>query len=141
MMTNCGCNVLPVGVSSNTSPYSHWTESKPLVNIIGNITLLFVSFPNVPIRILFIIWDNIVRAYSAQTGEWIRDLEGANGEIINLQVDLHNPKIVIACTERGNIVSWKWKSGVVHENSVSCICRQSLTIHITAIFRLEFEIR
>lgn len=55
----------------------------------------------------------MVRAYSSQTGEWIRDLDGANAEIVNVQPDAANPKILFACTSTGQIVSWKVKSGVV----------------------------
>lgn len=57
----------------------------------------------------------MVRAYSSQTGEWIRDLEGANAEIVHLQTDPTSPLLVYACTVTGQVVSWKWRSGVVHE--------------------------
>lgn len=57
-----------------------------------------------------------IRAYSTLTGEWIRDLEGISGrKIIGQQCDLRNPKLLYACTEAGDVVSWKWKSGVLHE--------------------------
>lgn len=55
----------------------------------------------------------MVRAYSSQTGEWIRDLDGADGDIVNVQPDAANPKILFACTVTGQIVAWKVKSGVV----------------------------
>lgn len=60
-----------------------------------------------------------MRAYSSQTGEWIRDLEGASAEIVNVQPDPANAKILFACTVEGQVISWKVKSGVVDKRQVS----------------------
>lgn len=60
----------------------------------------------------------MVRVYSTLTGEWIRDLDGPNAQIIGTQYDQQNAKILYACTETGEVVSWKWRSGVVHEKIV-----------------------
>lgn len=65
-------------------------------------------------RILFIIWDKCIRAYSTLTGEWIRDMEGSTERLIGHQCDPLNPKLLYACTEIGEIIAWKWKSGVIH---------------------------
>lgn len=66
--------------------------------------------------ILFIIWDTNIRAYSTSTGEWIRELEGISGKkIVGQQWDPNNPKLLYGCTDAGNIISWKWLSGVVNE--------------------------
>lgn len=66
--------------------------------------------------ILFIIWDTNIRAYSTSTGEWIRELEGLSGKkIVGQQWDPENPKLLYGCTDGGNIISWKWESGVVNE--------------------------
>lgn len=59
----------------------------------------------------------MVRAYSSQTGEWVRDLRGASSEIINLQTDHTNHKLVYACTVDGQVISWKWRSGAVNEST------------------------
>lgn len=67
-------------------------------------------------RILFVIQDTTIRAFNADTGELIRDLEGTNGEkLIGHQCDPNNLDYLYACTESGSIISWKWKSMVVHE--------------------------
>lgn len=50
------------------------------------------------------------------TGKFIRGLEGTAGrKIIGLHLDRNNAKILYGCTESGDIISWKWKSGVVNE--------------------------
>lgn len=66
--------------------------------------------------ILFIIWDTNIRAYSTSTGEWVRELEGIKEKkIVGQQWDPENPKLLYGCTDDGNIISWKWESGVVNE--------------------------
>lgn len=67
-------------------------------------------------RVLFIISNANVRLFSTTTGEWIRDLEGiAKKKLIGIQIALNNPKLLYGCTEKGDIISWKWKSGVINE--------------------------
>lgn len=67
-------------------------------------------------RVLFIIWNNVIRAFSTTTGEWIRDLEGqANSQVVSVHCHPQNPKLIYACTEAGQLISWKWKSGVINE--------------------------
>lgn len=62
------------------------------------------------------ISDDHILMYSTQTGEYIRELEGIAGKkIIAIQCDSNNPKLLYGCTESGDIISWKWKSGVINE--------------------------
>lgn len=54
--------------------------------------------------------------FSVTTGDWIRDLEGiGKRKLIGHQFDPHNSKLFYGCTEVGDIISWKWKSGVINE--------------------------
>lgn len=54
--------------------------------------------------------------YSTLTGEYVRELEGIPGKkIVAIQCELNNPKLLYGCTESGEIISWKWKSGVINE--------------------------
>lgn len=67
-------------------------------------------------RSLFVISDDHILVYSTQTGEYVRELEGIPGrKIIAIQCDSNNPKLLFGCTESGDIISWKWKSGVINE--------------------------
>lgn len=66
--------------------------------------------------ILFVISDDHVLVYSTNTGEYVRELEGIpDKRIIAIQCDSNNPKLLFGCTESGDIISWKWKSGVINE--------------------------
>lgn len=67
-------------------------------------------------RALFVVCDDNIRVYSTVTGKFIRGLEGTAGrKIIGQQCDRNNSKLLYGCTESGDIISWKWKSGVVNE--------------------------
>lgn len=65
---------------------------------------------------MFVISDDHVLVYSTNTGEYVRDLEGIAGKkIIATQCDPINPKVLFGCTESGDIISWKWTSGIINE--------------------------
>lgn len=60
---------------------------------------------------ILVIFKNLVQVYSTTTGEWLRDLEGVKDEIIGIQYDLNNPKIVFALSKTGEMFRWKWETG------------------------------
>lgn len=69
-------------------------------------------------RSLFVISDDHILVYSTQTGEYVRELEGISGrKIIAIHCDPNSPKLLFGCTEAGDIISWKWKSGVINEKN------------------------
>ncbi|XP_055589155.1 WD repeat-containing protein 75-like [Uranotaenia lowii] len=67
---------------------------------------------------LYVVWDNIVRAFSVATGECIRDYDGEGFEIVGLIIDRFNPKLLYACTRTGELLSWKANSGVLNNREV-----------------------
>lgn len=69
-------------------------------------------------RIIYVIWGNVVRAYSVQTGELLRDYEGLIDNIVAVHFHPYNSKLLIACSESGEIGFWKWKSGIYHNKIV-----------------------
>lgn len=65
---------------------------------------------------MFVVCDDNVRVYSTTTGEWIRELQGISDKrIIGQQCDPNNGKLLYGCTQSGDVISWKWESGVVNE--------------------------
>lgn len=69
-----------------------------------------------PFSSLFVISDDHILVYSSTTGEYVRELEGISGrKIIAIQCDPNNAKLLYGCTDCGDIISWKWKSGVINE--------------------------
>lgn len=75
---------------------------------------------------MFVISEDHILVFSTQTGGYVRDLDGVPGKkIIATQCDPNNPKLLFGCTESGDIISWKWKSGVINE-------KQYLRIHMNS---------
>lgn len=67
-------------------------------------------------RALFVVCDDSIRVYNTVTGKFVRSLEGISGKrIVGQNWDRNNTKLLYGCTENGDVISWKWKSGVVNE--------------------------
>ncbi|XP_043254565.1 WD repeat-containing protein 75 [Colletes gigas] len=62
---------------------------------------------------LYIVWKHVVRAYSTQTGDFVRELEPANHRIAGLIVHPESSNSVIACTENGELNFWSCQSGII----------------------------
>lgn len=61
---------------------------------------------------LYVISKNIIQVFSTTTGERLKDFDiGTTNKLIGLEFDLNNPKILIGCSETGEIVHWKCKNG------------------------------
>lgn len=101
----------------NIRQYFHHTESEYQSHyLIKSKLFLKTSFSLFFDSILFVVCNDNIRAYSTVTGKFVRGLEGIAGKkIIGLQLDQNNSKLLYGCTENGDVISWKWKSGVVNE--------------------------
>lgn len=62
---------------------------------------------------LLVVKEKTVEVYSVATGECTLILEGANDPIISLEFDLNDNDIIVACTEKGEVIRWKWSTGVL----------------------------
>lgn len=74
--------------------------------------VLFLSM----FRVLFITRANTVSVYSANTGEWIRDLEETNSTdatIVNIQITPDNRQVLFGCTVHGDIIRWNYRLGTI----------------------------
>ncbi|KAK9297876.1 hypothetical protein QLX08_008625 [Tetragonisca angustula] len=62
---------------------------------------------------LYIVWKHIIRAYSTQTGDFVKELEPASNRIAGLIIHPENPNLIIACTENGELNFWSCQSGII----------------------------
>ncbi|XP_076285922.1 WD repeat-containing protein l(2)05287 [Lasioglossum baleicum] len=62
---------------------------------------------------LYIIWKHYIRAYSTQTGDFVKELEPASHRISGLIVHPENFNTIIACTENGELNFWSCQSGII----------------------------
>ena len=62
---------------------------------------------------LYIVWKHVIRAYSTQTGDFVRELEPANHRIAGLIIHPENSNLIITCTENGELNFWSCQSGII----------------------------
>lgn len=65
-----------------------------------------------PFSHILLVWKNVVRVYQVGTGAWLRDLEKSDQKLVAIEFDRHNPKLLYGCSEQGQVIVWKWRSGV-----------------------------
>lgn len=67
---------------------------------------------------MYIVWKHVIRAYSTQTGDFVKELEPASFRIAGLIIHPENPNLIIACTENGELNFWSCQSGIVTKKLV-----------------------
>lgn len=53
-----------------------------------------------------------MRVYQVGTGAWLRDLEKSDQKLVAIEFDRHNSKLLWGCSDNGQVIVWKWRSGV-----------------------------
>jgi len=67
---------------------------------------------------LYILWKNLIRAYSTQTGDFVREFEAADYRIAGMIMHPDNSNIIIGCTENGELNYWSCQSGIITKKLV-----------------------
>lgn len=65
--------------------------------------------------LIFVIWDKTVRAFSVATGEFVRDYEGADTNMVGIITDRNARKFLYGCSSDGVIYCWKIETGMLEE--------------------------
>ncbi|XP_008559275.1 WD repeat-containing protein 75 [Microplitis demolitor] len=65
-------------------------------------------------EILYVVWKQIIRAYSTQTGDFVRELEPAESKITGI-ASTENNNTIIGCTENGVLINWD-SHGLITKN-------------------------
>lgn len=58
------------------------------------------------------VYGHIIRAYSTQTGEHVRDYKGLSHPAVGVQLHATRPELVVAVSEVGEMMAWRWESGI-----------------------------
>lgn len=64
-------------------------------------------------RILYVVWKQVIRAYSAKTGDFVKELEPADHKIISITLSPENPDTIIGCTDNAELVHWNSQNGLI----------------------------
>ncbi|KAL6257883.1 hypothetical protein P5V15_011482 [Pogonomyrmex californicus] len=62
---------------------------------------------------LYIIWKNVIRVYSTQTGDFVREFESSNYRITGIIAHPDNASVIIGCIENGKLNFWNCQSGII----------------------------
>ncbi|XP_034249175.1 WD repeat-containing protein 75 [Thrips palmi] len=62
--------------------------------------------------ILFVVYGQIIRAYSTRTGQLVRDYKGLSQPAVGVQLHPTRPELVVAVSESGEMMAWREDSGI-----------------------------
>ncbi|KAJ8680540.1 hypothetical protein QAD02_016327 [Eretmocerus hayati] len=62
---------------------------------------------------LFVVWKQVIRAYSVQTGDFVKELEPAEHKIINIVLSHEAPDTIIGCTDSAELIFWNCQNGLI----------------------------
>ncbi|KAG5319933.1 WDR75 protein, partial [Pseudoatta argentina] len=62
---------------------------------------------------LYIMWKNVIRVYSTQTGDFVREFEPLDYRIAGVIPHPDNASVIIGCTENGELYFWNCQSGII----------------------------
>lgn len=61
-------------------------------------------------RILYLVYGSSIRAYAVKTGELVNEYEREEGKLVGVQLHPVNPKVLVACSENGELIQWSCNS-------------------------------
>lgn len=64
-------------------------------------------------RTLHIVWKNVIRVYSTQTGDFVREFEPSGYRISGIILHPDNISVIVGCTENGELYFWNCQSGII----------------------------
>ncbi|XP_058803297.1 WD repeat-containing protein 75 [Phymastichus coffea] len=62
---------------------------------------------------LYVVWKQVIKAYSATTGDFVKELEPAHHKIVNIVISPENPDTLIGCTDNAELVHWNCHNGLI----------------------------
>ncbi|KAK3912020.1 WD repeat-containing protein 75 [Frankliniella fusca] len=63
-------------------------------------------------KLLYVVYGHVIRAYSTQTGVLVRDYKGLSHPAVGVQLHATRPELVVAVSEVGELMAWRWESGI-----------------------------
>lgn len=61
-------------------------------------------------ELLYLVYGSSIRAYAVKTGELVNEYERQGGKLIGVQLHPVNPKVLVACSENGELIQWSYNS-------------------------------
>ncbi|XP_034952494.1 WD repeat-containing protein 75 [Chelonus insularis] len=67
-------------------------------------------------EILYVVWKQVIRAYSTRTGDFVREFEPTDNKIAGIVFHPDNSDHIVGCTETGHLVYWNSENGLIIKN-------------------------
>lgn len=64
-------------------------------------------------EILYVIWKQVIRKYSTQTGDFVGEFEPADTKISGLSFYSDNFNTIVGCTESAELINWNSQNGII----------------------------
>ncbi|XP_063972542.1 WD repeat-containing protein 75 [Diachasmimorpha longicaudata] len=64
-------------------------------------------------EILYVIWKQVIRKYSTQTGDFVGEFESADVKLAGISFYSDNFNTIVGCTESGDLINWNSQNGVI----------------------------
>ncbi|XP_001602638.1 WD repeat-containing protein 75 [Nasonia vitripennis] len=64
-------------------------------------------------EMVYVVWKQVIRAYSAKTGDFVKELEPAKHKIISITLSPENSDTILGCTDSGEILYWNSQNGLI----------------------------
>lgn len=77
--------------------------------------LINETYCSIQSRFIFVRCGFKVQVFVTSTGELTRELLDANEPLIGLQLDVKDPELLMGCTEKGQVLRWHWRTGVLQK--------------------------
>lgn len=77
--------------------------------------LINETYCSIQCRFIFVRCGSKVMVFVTSTGELTRELLDANDPLIGLQLDVKDPELLMGCTEKGQVLRWHWRTGVLQK--------------------------
>lgn len=65
------------------------------------------------------MWKQVIRAYSTQTGDFVKEFEPADHKLISITLLPYNADTIIGCTDNAELVYWNCQNGLITNKTVS----------------------
>ncbi|XP_011502837.1 PREDICTED: WD repeat-containing protein 75 [Ceratosolen solmsi marchali] len=62
---------------------------------------------------LYVVWKQFIRAYSTQTGDFVKELEPASNKIIGIVLSPDSFDTIIGCTDNAELVYWNCHNSLI----------------------------
>ena len=64
-------------------------------------------------RIIYVVWKQVIRTYSTQTGDFVREFEATDSRIAGIAHHVDCSNTILGCTDSGDLVNWNCQNGLI----------------------------